>query len=142
MAVYKKTKRSVAKPNARKSARRTKKRTKKTGLKIDKFEDGLGMDLRQPGARKVFKRMVTDLGKKHKKNSNAPKKRSAGTKRRNPAKPRSSPNVKKRNYERPSPAVSATRYPIGYRKKGNDGNMYRIIRTSAGIHRWSKVAKK
>ena len=59
-------------------------------------------------------------------------------KRRKPT-PRLNPNLKKRNYERPSPAVSATRYPIGYRKKGNDGNMYKIMRTVSGIHRWIKA---
>jgi len=39
---------------------------------------------------------------------------------------------------RPSPTDSATMYPQGFRKRGNDGNIWEIALTSAGIHRWVK----
>jgi len=41
---------------------------------------------------------------------------------------------------RPSPSVSATVYPRGYRARGNDGNMWEIIVDSRGTHRWKKLA--
>ena len=40
--------------------------------------------------------------------------------------------------DRPSPLDSATKYKIGTVKKGNDGNMWIVISTSTGIHRWKK----
>jgi hypothetical protein len=40
---------------------------------------------------------------------------------------------------RKSPSESATMFSIGTVKKGNDGNMWKIIATASGIHRWSKV---
>ena len=42
------------------------------------------------------------------------------------------------NTPRPSPTESATLYPIGYEKEGNDGNMWRIIEDKNGVRRWSK----
>ena len=42
--------------------------------------------------------------------------------------------------KRPSPSVSATIYPEGYRMEGNDGNMWEIAVASNGVHRWKKVA--
>ena len=40
---------------------------------------------------------------------------------------------------RPSPSISATVYPRGYRARGNDGNMWEIIVDSRGTHRWKKL---
>lgn len=37
---------------------------------------------------------------------------------------------------RKSPNESATSYPIGTKKKGNDGKMWVIKETASGIHRW------
>lgn len=40
---------------------------------------------------------------------------------------------------RPSPSNSATLYKVGYKKKGNDGNMYEVIETKNKIKRWKKL---
>ena len=40
---------------------------------------------------------------------------------------------------RKSPSESATIFSIGIVKRGNDGNMWKIIATASGVHRWSKV---
>jgi hypothetical protein len=40
---------------------------------------------------------------------------------------------------RKSPSESATMFSVGTVKKGNDGNMWKIIATASGVHRWSKV---
>ena len=40
---------------------------------------------------------------------------------------------------RKSPSESATKFSIGFVKKGNDGNMWKIIATAAGVHRWAKI---
>lgn len=40
---------------------------------------------------------------------------------------------------RKSPTESATKFSIGNIKKGNDGNMWKIIATSSGVHRWQKI---
>ena len=40
---------------------------------------------------------------------------------------------------RKSPTESATMFSIGYNKKGNDGNTWKIIATSSGVHRWQKI---
>ena len=40
---------------------------------------------------------------------------------------------------RKSPSESATKFGIGNIKKGNDGNMWKIIATSSGVHRWQKI---
>jgi hypothetical protein len=40
---------------------------------------------------------------------------------------------------RKSPSESATKFSVGTIKKGNDGNMWKIIATAAGVHRWSKI---
>ena len=40
---------------------------------------------------------------------------------------------------RKSPSESATIFSIGDIKKGNDGNTWKIIATSSGVHRWQKV---
>ena len=41
--------------------------------------------------------------------------------------------------KRPSPSVSATIYPAGFKMEGNDGNIWEIALDSRGIHRWKKV---
>ncbi len=40
---------------------------------------------------------------------------------------------------RKGPSESATIFPIGTIKKGNDGNKWKIIETGTGVHRWSKM---
>lgn len=40
---------------------------------------------------------------------------------------------------RKGPSESATKFSVGFIKKGNDGNMWKIVATSAGVHRWSKI---
>lgn len=40
---------------------------------------------------------------------------------------------------RKSPTESATMFCIGDIKKGNDGNTWKIIATSSGVHRWKKI---
>jgi|GEM_PF-6523692 len=40
--------------------------------------------------------------------------------------------------ERPSPSISATVYPEGYKMIGNDGNLWEIHIDSRGTHRWVK----
>jgi hypothetical protein len=42
---------------------------------------------------------------------------------------------------RKGPSESATKFSIGFVKKGNDGNMWKIVATTAGVHRWSKISK-
>ncbi len=43
---------------------------------------------------------------------------------------------------RQSPTESATLYKKGIKKKGNDGKMWKIIETSNGVKRWSRVTVK
>ena len=40
---------------------------------------------------------------------------------------------------RKGPSESATKFSVGFVKKGNDGNMWKIVATTAGVHRWSKI---
>ena len=49
---------------------------------------------------------------------------------------KSSPVKKK---ERPSPSESATKFKVGTKKKGNDGNMWIIVENKNGVKRWNKV---
>lgn len=44
--------------------------------------------------------------------------------------------------ERKSPSESATLFNEGTTKKGNDGNMWIIIITDKGVHRWSRSTTK
>lgn len=53
---------------------------------------------------------------------------------------RYSPSRVKARSKRPSPSSSATEYRIGSKKRGNDGNMWKIIK-SGNSRRWSKVVK-
>ena len=43
--------------------------------------------------------------------------------------------------DRKGPSESATLFPKGTKKKGNDGNMWIITVTKKGVHRWSKDNK-
>ena len=43
---------------------------------------------------------------------------------------------KKQKSSRPSPSESATLYPVGTIKRGNDKNDYVIVATSSGVQRW------
>lgn len=40
---------------------------------------------------------------------------------------------------RKSPAVSATEHEVGFRLRGLDGNMYEVMATKDGTHRWHKA---
>ena len=40
---------------------------------------------------------------------------------------------------RKGPTVSATKFSVGTKKRGNDGNMWVIIATLSGTHRWKKI---
>ncbi len=42
---------------------------------------------------------------------------------------------------RQSPSQSATLFPVGTKKKGNDKNMWVVTKTKNGIKRWQKVTK-
>jgi hypothetical protein len=41
--------------------------------------------------------------------------------------------------DRPSPSESATKFKVGKKKKGNDGNMWIIVENKNGVKRWSKI---
>ena len=41
---------------------------------------------------------------------------------------------------RKGPSESATKFSIGFVKKGNVGNMWKIVATTTGVHRWSKIS--
>lgn len=45
---------------------------------------------------------------------------------------------KKSRSSRPSPSESATMFPKGTKKKGNDGNIWIIVTTKMGTKRWKK----
>ena len=47
-----------------------------------------------------------------------------------------------KSNNRKGPPESATVFSIGTVKKGNDGNMWKIIVTKTGIHRWSVIKDK
>jgi hypothetical protein len=42
---------------------------------------------------------------------------------------------------RKGPSESATKFSIGFVKKGNDGNMWKIVATTTGVHRWTKISR-
>ena len=46
------------------------------------------------------------------------------------------------NKTRKSPSASATKFGVGVKKRGNDGNMWQIVQTKTGTKRWLKVASK
>jgi len=43
---------------------------------------------------------------------------------------------------RKGPEESATRFSIGIKKKGNDGNIWSIVKNKNGVKRWKKTQKK
>jgi len=45
-------------------------------------------------------------------------------------------------YMRKSPEESATNFSVGTKKKGNDGNMWVIVKNKNGVKRWQKKTKK
>lgn len=46
------------------------------------------------------------------------------------------------NKTRKSPSASATKFGVGVKKRGNDGNMWQIVQTKTDTKRWLKVASK
>ena len=44
------------------------------------------------------------------------------------------------NKTRKSPSASATKFGVGVKKRGNDGNMWQIVETKTGTKRWLKIA--
>ena len=45
----------------------------------------------------------------------------------------------KKKKDRPSPSESATKFKLGTKKKGNDGNMWIIVENKNGVKRWRKI---
>lgn len=43
---------------------------------------------------------------------------------------------------RKGPFESATKFKVGTKKKGNDGNMWKIVENKNGIKRWKKISNK
>jgi len=48
----------------------------------------------------------------------------------------------KTRKKRKGPSESATLFSLGTKKKGNDGNMWEIIKTKNGVKRWKKISGK
>jgi serine/arginine repetitive matrix protein 2 len=48
-------------------------------------------------------------------------------------------SVNDRRANRPSPSTGASSQKIGTTMKGNDGNMYKVVKTVNGTRRWAKV---
>ena len=44
-----------------------------------------------------------------------------------------------KTYKRPS--ISATKFRLGTKKKGNDGNIWKIVQNKHGTMRWLKESK-
>ena len=44
--------------------------------------------------------------------------------------------------KRKGPQESATKFSVGTKKKGNDGNMWLIVADKNGTHRWKKLSGK
>ena len=44
--------------------------------------------------------------------------------------------------DRPSPSESATKFHVGERKKGNDENIWEIVKDKRGVQRWKKVSER
>ena len=63
--------------------------------------------------------------------------------RRNPVRTkRVKKRIKSKKKGRKGPEESATKYPVGTEKKGNDGNMWVINASKKGIQRWVKKEDK
>ena len=43
---------------------------------------------------------------------------------------------------RKGPSVSATKFSSGTKKKGNDGNMWKIVKNINSVRRWMKISNK
>ena len=43
---------------------------------------------------------------------------------------------------RKGPSDSATKFSVGTKKKGNDGNMWKIVENKNGTKRWKKISNK
>ena len=43
---------------------------------------------------------------------------------------------------RKGPEESATKFSVGIKKKGNDGNIWSIVKNKNGVKRWKKTQKK
>lgn len=54
-------------------------------------------------------------------------------------KSKSKTKSKSKSKTRPSPSTSATQYNIGTKKRGNNGKMWKVIKTKTGVKRWSRV---
>lgn len=50
-------------------------------------------------------------------------------------------NTKKKSKGRKGPSESATKFKVGKIKKGNDGNMWKIVVNKKGVQRWQKINK-
>ena len=50
--------------------------------------------------------------------------------------------IKTRKIGRKGPEESATKFSIGTRKKGNDGNTWTITKNKNGVKRWQKIKRK
>jgi len=46
-------------------------------------------------------------------------------------------SLKGKYKTRPSPSMSATLFTVGTRERGNDGRMWKVIKTSNGVRRWA-----
>jgi len=104
-----------------------------------------------PAAEAARKSMIMQVGGSEssaskipsKKTSSPPKTKKAllpSSKKDTAAKP-AKVKVKKdsTNKKRPSPAVSATAFPVGTRKKGGDGKQWVIAANKNGVQRWVRV---
>ena len=45
----------------------------------------------------------------------------------------------RKDPKRKSPSESATTFKLGTKKKGNDGNMWIVVKNKNGIKRWKKI---
>ena len=113
-------KRSTKKRSTKKRKRSTKKRsTKKRSIKKRSIKK-----------RSIKKRSI----KKRSSKKRSSKKRSVRSRH---SKTNSSLNDRRAN--RPSPSTSASSQKLGTTMKGNDENMYKVVKTVSGTRRWVKV---
>ena len=43
---------------------------------------------------------------------------------------------------RKGPSSSATKFNLGIKKKGNDGNMWKVVKNKSGTKRWLKISNE
>jgi hypothetical protein len=127
----------------RSKKRSTKKRPKKRSTKKRSKKRSTKKRSKKRSTKKRSKKRSTKKRSKKRSTKKRPKKRS--TKKRSPKKSavrrrhyNTSPSREKIRSERPSPSTGASSQKIGTVMKGNDGNMYKVIKTSTGIRRWVK----